>query len=393
MRIDHGRAAIIVAAVFLLFTIACAAPQQGVAADRELSDLTNRMLEHTKSFRVENDIPGCTAAFVLPDGRIGAVAAGLSDVEEGIAMSLDDRLLSGSIGKTYVAAVALQLVNEGSLDLDARISRWLDGDKWFPRLPNGTDITVRMLMNHTSGIPEHVYDPEFGRSVGADPDRVWEHAELLKFVLDAAPLFPAGKGWSYADTNYIVLGIIIEKIAGRAYYEELERRILEPFGLDDTVPSDNRTIAGLVPGYAGEQTPFKIPGKTIRDGRFVVNPQAEWTGGGLACTTRDLARWGRILYTGKAFPPRLLEPMLDGVRAFTGPNDRYGLGVQIWPGPHGNCYGHGGWFPGYVSLLAYYPDTGLTLAVQLNTDRFDGGSQTLRDFLDRLAGEIVQVMH
>jgi len=118
----------------------------------------------------------------------------------------------------------------------------------------------------------------------------------------------------------------------------------------------------------------------------VINPQVEWTGGGLACTTLDLARWGAALFGGRAFPPELMESYLDGVPALTGPGDRYGLGVQIWNGEHGTCYGHAGWFPGYVSQLAFYPESGLTVALQINTDQVPGASARLRAFVDGVAG-------
>jgi D-alanyl-D-alanine carboxypeptidase len=374
--------------LFLLFALPAApVPAQASkdtaepAADR----LIGRLQEMLDAQRERHGFPGAVVGFVLPDGREGAVATGFSDLEAKKAMTPRDRLLSGSIGKTYVSAVALQLAGEKKLDLDAGIDQWFGEEPWFPRLPNGPDITVRMLMNHTSGIPEHVRLPEFGKAVGANPDRVWKPVELLEYILDAEPLHPAGEGFAYADTNYIVLGMILEKITGRPYYDELRRRVLEPLGLKDTLPSDRREIPGLVAGYAGPQTPFEKPGRTLREGRFVVNPQAEWTGGGLAGTTLDLARWARIVYRGGAFPKELMEAFLDGVPAFGG-RERYGLGVQVWSGAHGTCLGHAGWFPGYLSLMAYYRDLELALAVQFNTDEYPENLLELRKFLDGFAG-------
>jgi D-alanyl-D-alanine carboxypeptidase len=353
-----------------------------------IDDLTVRLKERLEAYRGRFGFPGAVAGFILSDGREGAVAVGFSDREAKKPMTVRDRLLSGSIGKTYVSAVALQMVGEEKLELDDKISRWLGEKKWFPRLPNGTDITVRMLLNHTSGIPEHVYDPDFGKAVAESPDRVWKPEEIVAYILDADPLFPPGRGWSYADTNYIVLGMILEEITGRPYYEELKQRILEPLGLKDTVPSDRRGIPGLVAGYAGARSPFLNTGKTLHEGKLVINPQVEWTGGGLACTTPDLARWTRAVYQGKAFPDRFMKPYLDGVAAFDGRGERYGLGVQIWNSRHGTCFGHGGWFPGYVSLMAYYKTLSLAVALQLNTDELPNAMVGLRDMLDTLVEEI-----
>jgi len=135
--------------------------------------------------------PGATIGFVLPDGRSGSVSVGLADTENKIALKPADRMLAGSIGKTYVSAITLQAVQEGKLDLDAKIERWLGSESWFPRLPNAKDITLRMLMNHSSGIPEHVLNKDFIAALKKDPDRVWKPHELIAYILDAKPLFAA----------------------------------------------------------------------------------------------------------------------------------------------------------------------------------------------------------
>jgi D-alanyl-D-alanine carboxypeptidase len=341
--------------------------------------------QRLEGFRAEFDIPGASMGFVLSDGSEGAVVAGMADREASIPMAMNNKLLAGSIGKTYVAAVALQLVGEGELELDAPISRWLGRERWFPRLPNGKWITVRMLMNHTSGIPEHIYRPEFGDALAESPYRIWKPEELVAFILGAEPLFAPGKDMSYADTNYIVLGIILEKITGRPYYESLKRRILDPLALSNTVPSDRPEIPGLIPGYAERPSPLRNKGRTMRDGRLVLNPQGEWTGGGLASTPLDLARWAHRVYRGEAFAEELLDQALDGVPAFDREGEKYGLGVQTWQGRHGPCWGHGGWFPGYLSLMAYFPETGLALAVQINTDGTPDAGVKMRELLDDFA--------
>ena len=132
-------------------------------------------------------------------------------------MQPSDRMLAGSVGKTYAAAVALQLCEAGRLDLDAKTARWLSDEPWFPRLPNAEQLTLRQLMNHTSGLRDHVWMPDFHAALAADMQRVWRPEELVAYVLDTEPLFPAGAGWSYADTNYILVGMIIERVTGRPF--------------------------------------------------------------------------------------------------------------------------------------------------------------------------------
>ena len=309
-----------------------------------------------------------TAGFVLPDGRSGAVAVGLADLETKTLMKPSDRMLAGSIGKTFFSAVALQLVAEGKLDLDSPMSKWLGTEPWFERLPNHGEITLRMLMNHTSGVPEHVLDPKFIADVRDNADKKWLPQELVAYVLGKAPRFPAGKGWSYADTNYILVGMIVERATATDLYALVDHRILKPRHLVMTSPSTSRVLDGLITGHSRKESPFGIEGPSIRDGKVIFNPQCEWAGGGFVSTSEDLARWARMLYGGDVLNAESLKILEEGVPAETGPGDQYGLGVQIRKSEWGTSLGHGGWFPGYLSEMEYFPARRLAVAVQFNTD-------------------------
>ncbi len=180
--------------------------------------------------------------------------------------------------------------------------------------------------------------------------------------------FVPGEGWEYSDTNFILLGMIMEEITGRACYDLIQERILDPLGLKNTVPSSSRTIPGLDPGVRRPRQPFGGTDEVILpDGRFVINPQFEWAGGGFASTPEDLARWARALYTGEAFDPALLPLMLEGVPARLGPGSRYGLGVILTDTPAGPSQGHSGFFPGYLTEMAYFPELDVAVALQVNT--------------------------
>src|SRR5215468_834274 len=308
--------------------------------------------------------PGVTVGVAVPDGRGMSVSVGYSDLETKRAMKPADRMLAGSIGKTFVSAVTLQLVEEGKLDLNDRIEKWLSAEPWFDRLPNSRQITLRTLMNHTSGIPEHVLNQDFIRVLREQPDKIWKPEELVAFILDSKPLFEAGQGWAYADTNYILVGMIFERVSGKTVYGEVDRRILKPFKLKETEPSDSRVIPGLIPGYVSPNSPFGIEGRTIIDGKFIVNPQMEWCGGGFASTAEDLAKWAKVLYEGKVLRQTTVEQLLDAVPAKTGKGHKYGLGVQVRQTDWGVTYGHGGWFPGYLSEVEYFPKRRMAIAIQ-----------------------------
>lgn len=378
-------------AVALLFLCIALLPESSLAQSARPSarELREKVEEKLVELHSAAEFPGATVGVVLPDGKSFSVSAGLADVERKAPMNPSDRMPSGSIGKTYVAAVMLQLVEEGKASLDDKIERWFGRDAWFARLPNAKDITLRMLMNHTSGISEHVLMKEFIARLREDPDKVWAPEELVAYVLDSKPLFPAGEGWSYADTNYILVGMIIERVTKNTYYNEVRRRIIRRLDLDDTIPSNTRFMPGVITGYSRPGSPFGFEGRVIIDGKFIINPQCEWTGGGLVSTSKDLARWARALYEGRVLSKASLDEMLSGVEAKTGRGDKYGLGVQIRQSEWGVTYGHGGWFPGYLSEMEYFPEHRIAIAVQFNTDAGRSIKKGLRQYIADFARIVI----
>jgi len=331
--------------------------------------LAGRLQPHLDEWRAAGSFPGASVGVVARDGTAIGLVTGLSDRAAGTPMRTDDLLLAGSTGKTFFAAVALELIEQGRLDLDAPISRYLGGRPWFPRLPNARDITVRMLMTHTSGLVRYEMNPRFTADLRAAPDKTWSPEEEIAYLLDAEPPFAAGEGWDYSDTNYIVLGMILEQITGTTLYDEVAVRFLRPLGLARVVPSTSRRIEGLIPGYAGPRDTLGLPDEVLVDGQFVINPQFEWTGGGYATSALDLARWGHALYTGRAISPAMVRLMVDAaVPARLGPQTKYGLGVIVREStPVGPTWGHSGFFPGYQTELVHAVDSGVTVAVQINS--------------------------
>lgn len=310
---------------------------------------------------------GATLGVCLADGNCFSLAVGFSDLEAKRKMKPADIMAAGSVGKTFAAAVALQLVKEGKINLDDRVEKYLGAEKWFARLPNARDITVRQLMNHTSGLVRYEFKEQFTKDLTANPDKVWRPEELVAYLLDEKAPFEAGRGWDYSDTNYIVLGMIIEKVTGKKYYDEAVRRILKPLKFERTFPQDRREIKGLIQGYAGADNPFGGKDAVLENGRFIINPQFEWTGGGMVSNAEDLARWAKLMYEGKAFDAALLTEMLAGVPAKLGRDAKYGLGVIIRPTPAGLTYGHSGFFPGYMTDMMYFPEAKIAVAVQVNS--------------------------
>ena len=361
-----------------------------------ISTIKEKVWEQVNAIREQDGFPGATIAFVLPDGTLGETAVGYADLERREWMRADDRMLVGSVGKTFVSATLLQLADEGKIKLDDKIQKWLGTKPWFERLPNADNLTIRTLLNHTSGIPDHVEMQAFAEAVKRDPARAWKPEELLAFTFDKPPLFPAGKGWSYADTNYIVVGMIIEEIAHESLYGQIEKRFIRPYNLSHTEPSDHPDLKGLVPAYADLTLSYGQPRKMAARGDYDFNPQFEWAGGGFISNSADLARWVKILYQGRLFSHGAFAELVKGVDTPRG--YKYGLGVYIRETALGNAYGHGGQIPGYYTITCYYPEKNLSIAMQFNTDDSKSFKDTrpsyifLPQLVDRVAEKIVASM-
>ena len=353
-----------------LLLVAGTAGAQEPAGQRRPDDaVVHRLQIALDSLRVVSKAPGMTLGVALPDGRVLALASGMADTARRVPLRPHDLMLAGSVGKTFFAALALALVHEGRLQLDAPISTWLGSEPWFARLPNGPAITVRMLMNHTSGLVRYEFKEAFTRDLTASPDRVWRPEELVAYLLDEAAPFEAGKGWDYSDTNYIVLAMILERITGKPAYDEIRRRFLDPHRLQEVVPSTSRVIPGLVQAYAGLPNPFGGKDEMLDpQGRLAISPQFEWAGGGFATSAFALARWAKLYYEGKAVDSAVVaRAIAEAVPARLGPDVRYGLGVIVWPGTDGPVAGHSGFFPGSLTEMRYFTGGRFAIALQVNT--------------------------
>jgi D-alanyl-D-alanine carboxypeptidase len=274
---------------------------------------------------------------------------------------------AGSVGKTFVSAVILQAVDAGTLTLDDKIARWIGGEPWFARLPNSSALTLRLLMSHRGGLPDIVESKPFIEAISKDLDRRWTPEDLVAFVLGKKARFPAGAKYFYSDMNYIVAGLVFERATGVKLFDAIDEKILAPLGLDQTVPTERRILKDVVPGVL-DRDEAKIFGSpdSIRNGWFVFAAQAEYAGGGLISTSRDLARWAKALYEGRVMSAPRMQEMLTAL-----PSEgraRYGLGVEITSSAAEPVYGHDGEMFGYLTAMIYFPDFKVAAAVQVNSD-------------------------
>ncbi|GAB3895534.1 serine hydrolase domain-containing protein [Kibdelosporangium lantanae] len=265
----------------------------------------------------------------------------------------------GSITKTFVATVVLRLVGEGRVELDAPVARYLPG---VITSEGGDSVTVRQLLQHTSGLPDYLDafggDPELFRHRGADP------AELVAIAMRRPPLFPPGTRWSYSGTNYILAGMLVERVTGDSLAHEIAARITRPLGLRGT----------YLPVRGEERIRGPHPrGYTPVDGRLVdftdFDASIGWAAGALVSTGEDLDRFFGALVGGRLLPPAQLAEMRRTVPApRIAEGARYGLGLASVPLPcGGEMWGHGGDIPGFATLAGVGPG-GRGAAVVANID-------------------------
>lgn len=290
-----------------------------------------------------------------------------------------DEFKMASNTKTVSATLVLQLVAEQRLSLDDPVERRLPGV-----VPNGSAITLRMLLNQTSGLFDYLDDPRLHGLLTGQRPHAWTPDELLAVALSHPPLFAPGERWDYSNTNYTLIGLVLEAVTGRPYTELVQRRILEPLGMRDTYFADGTGFRGRhAHGYepdAEHLGPLLPPGQPVGDG-FAGPRRHEhvdvtgidlgpaWAAGGLLSTAADWHRFLAALMSGRLVPRHLLAEMRDAVPQGGASANGYGLGVMEVRTSCGTVWGHSGGFPGYRSHN-YTDVTGARTVTVLMTTTF-----------------------
>ena len=326
------------------------------------------------AMRVALGIPGVSATIRFPDGTAWTGAAGLADVASRSPVTVRTPFPIASISKTFLAALILQLVGAGRLGLDEGVAKLLPGINLNGR-PIDPAITVRMLLDHSSGLRDYLVDARVSRLLLAQPTHVWTVAEALGYV--GKPYFPPGAGFHYSNTNYLLLGLIVERLTGHSVAVELRRRFFGPLGLHAT------TFQGAEPSISPVARAYRFttndPGATpilvgdstaIRPFTAVIT--AAGPAGAIASSSADVARWAEALYAGRIVPLAVVRAMAaDASRGSASPSLPYGLGVEVLMVDRRLTYGHGGRLLGSQGVVRYFPLDGLTIAVLTNQSRVD----------------------
>lgn len=303
-------------------------------------------------------VPGIIVRIQDADRSARSSAAGVSDLATGAKLRPAAQFRIGSITKTFVATIVLQLVGEGRLRLDERVARRLPG-----LLKNGEQITVRQLLNHTSGLPDYTGDPEL--FAGIRQNRLWEPRELVALAERHPQLFPPGSAWAYSNTDYIVAGLLVEAVTGRSLARELDRRIFSPLHLEHTsFPTGTAGLTGYYAhGYISTEANPTPDGQPLDVTGF--NPSHAGAAGAIVSNAADLSSFYGALMDGRLLPPPLLREMKKTVAEDpTDPNSfQYGLGLERVNDACGAHWGHRGAIFGYQSLAYWDASTGRTAVI------------------------------
>ncbi|MFB7180023.1 serine hydrolase domain-containing protein [Streptomyces sp. NPDC056257] len=319
-------------------------------------------------------LPAALASVKDREGRTRTYTAGVGDLATGAKVPRDGQVRIGSSTKTFTAVAALQLVGEGKIDLDATVETYLPGVVRGEGI-DGSRIKVRELLQHTSGLPEYehlVNDDILAR-------RYFEPRDLLDIAFRQGSAFEPGAKWAYSNTNYVVAGLIIQKVTGRPLAEVIDQRVIKPIGLRHTYfpASGDMSIREAHPkGYHRDSADAPLRDMTE------IDPSVAWAAGQMISTNSDLNRFLTALLEGRLLPEAQLAQMRTTVPiGNTGAG--YGLGLMSRPLSCGGVYwGHGGDIPGYESRGGV-TDDGRAVSIAVTAIPADGaGTKHLESVVD-----------
>jgi D-alanyl-D-alanine carboxypeptidase len=358
LRVTTVLAVLLAAAGSSAYTFAARAEPAPKVSGQAASGKAPAGLQQAADQLVADGAPGVTI-LARRGHQVSDVVAGLADTATGQPMQPKDRVHIASITKTFVATVVLQLAAERRLSLNDSVQRWLpgviSGHGYDP-----AQITIRELLHQTSGIRDYLDDPIFQNLDDLAPlEQTWQPQQLVDIALGLGPPL---HGWVYSNTNYILLGMIIQKVTGQSPVTEISHRILAPLGLSDTsFPLTSTAIPSpFAHGYFGSL-----------DVTNLLNPSVAWTSGAMISTVGDVARFYRALLSGRLLPPAQQREMLatmpvDDTGALF--PEHYGLGIYSVQLYCGTAWGHDGGWPGGFKTIAYTSPDGNRQAVMISNE-------------------------
>ena len=334
---------------------------------------TRRSLQkRLDQLRERYGVPGISVTILFPDGSSWVGVSGLANVAAKTPVTASTSFAIASVSKTFTAALVLALAQDGTIGLDVPVRTYL------PDVKVNARITVRQLLDHTSGLRDYFFHPAIDKKLLTDRARVWNTTDAMKHVGKA--YFKPGTGWHYSNTNYLVLGMLAERVAGAPLADQVRARFLDPLGLRHTwyQPTEEAS-ADSAHGYRFESTSKDAPAIDLSDGSpympFTSVVTAAAGAGAFASNSTDLVRWARALYAGAVLSQESVDAMVGDISrtALYKPRVPYGLGVQRQEIDGFASLGHSGRLLGFRSAVRWLPDEDVAIAVVTNQSRTDPG--------------------
>ena len=325
------------------------------------------------TLRANNSLVGISAAAYVPGQGLWQGTSGIS--ETGVNLTPDYVFMTGSVMKNFVATIILQLEEADSLSIDDKLYQWL------PRYNNiDSNITIKQMLNHTSGIYNFTDNPAFSNAMNSNLNRYWTPEEIVsQFVLP--PNFAPGASWRYCNTSYVLLGMIISKITRTSLSQQLHERFFTPLGMTNSFfePQDSVTAP-----YAHNWV--DLNGDGILDDASGIPRTAIYSStvgsSGITTNSESLIKWGRNLYGGSLLTQASRNKMLTFISMSSPGINGYGLGTFRYNAGGRYCYGHGGNLFGYSCMYMYYPQDSICISLMVNKD-VDTGPLAV-NFMDKV---------
>jgi|GEM_PF-2122574 CubicO group peptidase (beta-lactamase class C family) len=321
------------------------------------SILARRLKNVLDAKRISNNTIGASAAIIIPGQGEWLGASGLSDPVTDDSISISHLFGIGSISKSFCAAMILKLEEEGLLSIEDSLHKFL------PHFPNIDDDFVRIhhCLQMTSGVFDYINDgPAAINAVFAEPYRYWSASEICSTFV-GAPLFSPGNGWSYSNTNYLLLGMITNHLRGTNYSTQLHSRIFSPLNMNNTFFAIEDSLAGDIAHEWAD-----VNGDGNLDDYFASNPRTAfysmaYSAGAIFSTAEDLSHWGKALFSGQMLNQTSMQKMLT-----FHPTSGYGLGVYRITALGKELWGHNGGTLGYISNMFYNPQDSVVIVLLTN---------------------------
>ena len=355
-------AALLVASVLAPLVATPATAAQTVAPHPSRSDdcpehglgpeLTSRLDKAIEKVRRQAGIPGVVAGLWMPGKGSYVRATGVADTATRKPMTTDVFVRIGSETKTFTVTALLKLVDDGRIGLDDPISDYLHG------VPGGHRITLRHLAEMRSGLFPYTADADFQHDLLSDPERSFTPRQVLAYGYKHHNTFKPGSQFQYSNTNLVLLGLVVEKVSGHPLVDFIEKRVLHPAHLSQTLfPRSFEFPRPHPSGYTNQTLTGEVTNSTN------WNPSWAWAAGAMISNLHDLRRWAKVVATGTLLRPETQAQRLKTLP--TGyPGTSYGLGIF----KSGGWIGHNGSIPGYETVTVYLPSKKATLVLMINTD-------------------------